>query len=228
MLLPRLLPERIPCVSRLVGLYPQPASHTVVDEIDPNFPWSALSVDPVCRDNVRHSSGATSSCSCQTTTARTVTSNRRQVEGALGLDGSAADRGRRDLDSCLDGPALLPPHPATPRRLYPPCSSANPGNHGVSRLKPCALGIHARYPSLASDTRCALPCPTSVPAKAFEPVRALRSTDWALARRRQLPHLAAFGRIGASDKDGRGESEPHGSLGGLCAPGAVSAHSSTM
>jgi hypothetical protein len=180
-------PSEIPTLSLSRALSPhqkfprRPAS-LAVDEIDPNFPCPALSVDPVSRDNVRHSSGATSSCSCQTTTARTsreaLESSRRRartrrISSRPGTSGSGYEVLR---------PGLLSRRSGTPSSLLAPqrrdafirlARLPIQAMAGVSRLKPCALGIHARYPSLASDTRCALPCLTSAPAKAFEPVRAL-------------------------------------------------------
>jgi hypothetical protein len=177
--------------------FPRRPASLAVDEIDPNFPCPALSVDPVSRDNVRHSSGATSSCSCQTTTARTsreaLESSRRRartrrISSRPGTSGPGYEVLR---------PGLLSRRSGTPSSLLAPqrrdafirlARLPIQAMAGVSRLKPCALGIHARYPSLASDTRCALPCLTSAPAKG---VRSRpRALDWAVARRRQLPHLA--------------------------------------
>lgn len=158
-----------------------------------NFPCPALSAGPVFPDNVRHSGGATSSCSCQTTTARKGAQKRsrrrartRRISSRPGTTGPG--HSVRILSNCRAGPAAPTPQrrDAFIRFARLPIRAIA----GVSRLKRRALGIHARYPALALDTRCALPCATPAPAKAFK--TRPRATDGLLAglsiaRRRQRP-----------------------------------------
>jgi hypothetical protein len=110
--------------------HPQPASQSM-DEIDPNFPCPALSANPVSPGNVRHSSGATSSCSCQTTTARTsrgaLESNRRRARTRrISSRPGTTGPGYSVLGCCRAGPAFPPSSPrnaATPLSALLVCQS---------------------------------------------------------------------------------------------------------